>query len=115
MEDNVVTNTPPVIEQTSETPYSTEKPFYQRQFAKFDKNGGFVATWNWPAMGFGLFWYCYRGMWWKALAYLGLFFVASVLAVMVGLPLAPLAWIYFGIMGNYDYYLLKAKGLKLWS
>ena len=87
---------------------SNELPFYKDKFDKFNAKGGFLVTWNWPAMLFGPFWYFYRSMVVKGFLYLVLGCVAC--AIITPFPV----WIYFGIMGNYDYYLLKVKNKQLW-
>jgi hypothetical protein len=82
---------------------------YRRKFSAFDARGGsFVASWNWPAFLFGVFWYLYRGMWAKALI---IFAIVLISGGFMGIPLA----IYVGLAGNYDYYLLKRRGTQLWS
>ena len=83
-------------------------PYYQMQFARFDAaRGGFTATWNWPAFLFGCLWYLVKGMWAKALI------IFALLVVTAGVLAIP-AWIYMGIAGNYDYYLLKRQNKQLW-
>ena len=83
-------------------------PYYQLRFARFDAaRGGFSATWNWPAFLFGCIWYLVKGMWAKAL-------IIFALMVVTGGILAIPAWIYMGIAGNYDYYLLKRQNKQLW-
>ena len=90
-------------------PYIYEKPYYQERFATFDANGGkFTPTWNWAAFLFGIFWYLFKGMWAKALIMLLAVFVFA------GMP-APVFWIYCGLFGNWDYYLLKRKKTQLWG
>lgn len=83
-------------------------PHYQHKFARIDAEGGsFVALWNWPAFLFGAFWYLFKGMWAKALL---IFFVALLSGGLLGIPL----WIYTGVAGTYDYYLLKRRQKQLW-
>jgi Protein of unknown function (DUF2628) len=88
--------------------YAQFPPYYQDVFATFDRDGGgFKAKWNWPAFFFGFIWYCVRGMWLKGLLML------AVIIMFGGLP-APFFWIYTGVAGNWDYYLLKLKGKQFW-
>lgn len=86
---------------------------YEETFRRFDQAGGrWIATWNWAAFLFGVFWYFYRGLWVKALIY----FVAVVtLSAITGGVLALPAWVAFGAVANYDLYLLKRKGTQLWA
>lgn len=86
---------------------------YEDTFRRFDSAGGrWIATWNWAAFVFGIFWYFYRGLWAKALIYL---LGAIVLGTITGGILAIPVWIAFGIVANYDLYLLKRKGTQLWD
>ncbi|MDA3792661.1 MAG: DUF2628 domain-containing protein [Elusimicrobia bacterium] len=88
--------------------YSKYPPYYRRIFNEFDSGGGrFQVKWNWAAFFFGIFWYLYKGLWGKSV----LFFVVSLL--FAGIP-ALFFWIYCGLAGNYDYYLLKIKQKQLW-
>jgi len=88
--------------------YARFKPYYQRVFQEFDEGGGqFQAKWNWAAFLFGFFWYLVRGMWLKGLVMLAVTFAFA------GIP-AIFFWLYCGIAGNYDYYLLQTKGKQLW-
>ncbi|MDE2428006.1 MAG: DUF2628 domain-containing protein [Burkholderiales bacterium] len=82
--------------------------YYKTSFEKIDKNNGeFTVVFNWAAFVFSGFWYLYKGMWGK-----GAVMFALVL-LFGGLP-APLFWIYAGIAGTYDYYLLRVKGKQMW-
>ena len=81
---------------------------YRRAFAKFDANGGsFSANWNWGAMLFSGLWYFYRGMWAKGA-------IVFLLAILTGGIAVPFIWIYSGLAGDYDYYLLQQRGTQLW-
>jgi hypothetical protein len=83
-------------------------PHYQRKFARIDAEGGsHVALWNWPAFLFGALWYLVKGMWAKALL---IFLVAVISGGFLAIPL----WIYAGVSGTYDYYLLKRRNKQLW-
>jgi hypothetical protein len=83
-----------------------EPPYYQQAFAQFDRGGSKVA-WNWAAFLLGALWYLYRGMWAKALIYFAVaFFTGGLLVIPV--------WIYGGLMGTHDYYLLRRKGTQGW-
>lgn len=84
------------------------KPYYRRQFRKFEENNGnFVFTWNWPAFLFGVFWYFYRGMWAKAL-------ILTAFTLLSGGALFLIVWAYCGAVGNYDYYLLVEEETQLY-
>lgn len=81
---------------------------YQKIFALFEsKNGAFTATMNWAALLFGALWYLAKGLWAKGL-------IIIVLCVITAGVAAPFAWIYAGVAGNYDYYLLKRKRTQFW-
>lgn len=85
---------------------------YEQTFARFDAaNGRWIPTWNWGAFIFGLVWYLYKGLWAKAL----IWFVALLIlsAVSGGILAIPL-WVAWGVLGNYDMYLLYRKGTQLW-
>lgn len=86
---------------------------YEEVFQRFDNAGGkWVATWNWAAFVFGIFWYFYRGLWVKALIYLlGIFVIGVISGGLLSIPI----WIAFGIVANYDLYLLQRKGTQLWD
>ena len=92
---------------------------YRGVFGKFEADeGAFSLTWNWAAFFFGPIWYIVNGMWVKAIIYLFgsalLFraFPASSGQTLVLLRLLPL--VYWGAVGNYDYYLLLRKKKQLW-
>lgn len=63
--------------------------------------------WNWPAFLFGAFWYLFRGMWAKAL-------LLAAIVIFTGGFLAIPVWIYGGLMGTYDDYLLRRRGTQGW-
>lgn len=81
---------------------------YRRRFADIDASGGgFKVKWSWWAFGLTPFWYLAQGMWAKAL-------IIIVVSLFSGGAMAPLFWIYGGVCGTYDYYLLKVKNKQLW-
>jgi hypothetical protein len=83
-------------------------PHYQQKFAQIEGQGGsFMALWNWPAFLFGAFWYLSKGMWAKALLIVVVVFATGG---FLGIPI----WIYAGIAGTYDFYLLKRRQKQLW-
>jgi len=91
-------------------------PYYYLVFLAFDKNKGqFKAIWNWAAFFFGVFWYLYRGMYPKALiAFIGCMIVGSSipdLAMVINIG----GCIYFGMVGNHDYYKFKTTGKQPWT
>jgi hypothetical protein len=83
--------------------------YYELKFSEIKENGGFKVSWNWFAFMFVWMWYFSKGMWAKGLAILFLMCVTFWLV----LPLVVL-WLYCGLFGNYDYYLLKTKNKQLW-
>ena len=87
--------------------YPDESEYFGRQFAQFDHKGGYVVTFNWVPFVIAPVWYIYKGMWGKAFLLMVIFHVSGGLA-------APLLWCYAGFVGNYDYYLKKAKGTQWW-
>ena len=95
-------------EKKSPSFYTGETPYHQDKFRCFDEAGQFVPTWNWAAFFFGIFWYLCKGMPAKA----GIFLVVGI--ILIAIPLFFLLPLYFGIVGNYDYYLSKVKGKQLW-
>lgn len=88
------------------------KPYYQTAFAKIDQNDArFLASWNWAAFLFGVFWYFAKGMWAKALILL----IGGLILGAVTAGIGFLAvWVYFGVAGNYDLYLKERRGTQLW-
>ena len=76
------------------------------QFAAND--GGFVATWNWAAFFFGALWYLVNAIWVKGLA------ICLIALLTHGLAI-PVLWVYCGVFGNWDHYLLKRLGSQLWG
>jgi len=70
--------------------------------------GGFVATWNWAAFLFGGVWYLAKGIWVKGVG------ICLLSLLTHGLAL-PLLWLYSGVFGNWDHYLLKRHGSQLWG
>lgn len=94
------------------TPESAEyvglPAYHQNVFRRFDEaGGGFDATWNWAAFFFGSLWYFSKGIWVKALIQVGILIFTAGLGFF-------LVWIYCGIAGNYDYYLLARRGKQLY-
>jgi len=82
--------------------------YYQLVFSFFEAHGGkFILSWNWPAFLFGVLWYLFKGMWAKAL-------LMFLLGLLFGGEIAPLLWLYAGLCGNWDYYLLKVKKTQFW-
>jgi hypothetical protein len=80
--------------------------YYDQAFATIDR-GQTKVVWNWAAFVLGALWYLYRGMWVKAILY-----VAVV--VLSGGFLAIPVWIYGGLMGTHDLWLLHRKGTQGW-
>ena len=94
--------------------HSRDEEDATRQFAVFaERGGGFVPTWNWWACFLGPFWYLRKGMWAKGL----------VILVLTAYPFWPLPvtllislvlFVYCGVAGNWDYYLLRVKRTQWW-
>ncbi len=85
---------------------SRSDAYYQRAYAQFEE-GGSRVVWNWAAFLFGALWYLFRGMWAKALLYIAVVtFTGGFLAIPV--------WVYGGLMGTYDDYLLRRRGTQGW-
>ena len=81
----------------------------EQAYPRFETNeGGFVATWNWAAFFFGAIWYLVKGIWVKGLA------ICLVALLTHGLAI-PVLWVYCGVFGNWDHYLLKRLGSQLWG
>jgi hypothetical protein len=83
-------------------------------FALFAERGGrFVPTWNWWAFLLGPVWYLRQGLYVKG----------GVILVLVVYPFWPLPiavavsltlFLYCGVAGNWDQYLLKVKRSQFW-
>lgn len=71
-----------------------------------DRDGRFKPQWNWWAFLLSPFWYLNQGMWAKA--------IIIGVCIIFGGVISPLFYLYSGICGNYDYYLLKVKNKQLW-
>lgn len=82
--------------------------YYEQKFKNIEEGNG-IVSWNWFAFVFIWAWYFSKGMWAKGLIIL---FLMSITFWLV-FPLFIL-WIYCGIFGNYDYYLLESKSKQLW-
>lgn len=94
------------------------KKYFQSIFTKFD-TGRSIFSWNWFAAIFQLIWYMFKGMWPKVFLY-GIILWA-ILKISGALELFSsnvflwvIAFIYFGAMANYDYYLYKRKNEFFW-
>lgn len=86
---------------------------HARLFEQFNANQGrWTATWSWGAFWFGPLWYLYKGMWAKALM---LFAFSVPLMVLTGATSPLIIPIILGLIGNYDYYLLRCHGSQLWD
>lgn len=80
---------------------------YAQIFTLFETKGGFTPTMNWAALLFGAIWYLSKGVWVKGLIIIALVILTAGIA-------APFAWLYAGLAGNYDYYLLRREHKQLW-
>jgi len=81
----------------------------EQAYPRFEANeGGFVATWNWAAFFFGAIWYLVKGIWLKGLA------ICLVALFSHGIAI-PVLWVYCGVFGNWDHYILKRLGSQLWA
>lgn len=102
---------PPAIDDVQDRPIgdgSFSRDHYRRAFSMFeDRKGVFSPTWNWGAFLFGCLWYFYRGLWVKGAAMILLIIFTAGVAI-------PFLWIYAGVAGDYDYYLLWRKHTQLW-
>lgn len=95
------------------------KKYFRDRFARFDAGDG-VLSWNWPAAIFQLIWYAVKGMWPKVFLYgLIMWGLQSALASFGKYAMPPFVWItafiYFGVLANYDYYLYKRKEEFFWT
>jgi hypothetical protein len=89
-------------------PFVAETPYYEQVFAKFDQLGGrFNTSWNWAAFLLSGLWYLAKGLWVKAI-------LMVLVALVTGGFAVPFIWLYAGLAGNYDYYLLRRKQRQLW-
>jgi hypothetical protein len=83
-------------------------------FALFEARGGrFAPTWNWAAFLLGPLWYLRKGLYGKGVPILALtVYPLWPLPITVVVSLGLFA--YCGIVGNYDYYLLRVKRTQWW-
>ncbi len=97
--------------------------YYLKQFKKFDENNGkFCFTWNWAAAIFNWIWQLCRNLLAKFFLYAIVFGLLSLLIpylpieiMMIGsIGLWILGFVFFGVVGNYDYYLKKRHNENLW-
>ncbi|OGS22800.1 MAG: hypothetical protein A2252_10770 [Elusimicrobia bacterium RIFOXYA2_FULL_39_19] len=89
-----------------EKSYKEEKEVYAQVFYEFDKKG-LIPTWSWTGFLFGFIWYFFKGMWVKGLLML-------TMSIFSGGALWFPFLIYCGVLGKWDYYLLKTKDKQLW-
>ncbi|MBI3454947.1 MAG: DUF2628 domain-containing protein [Candidatus Rokubacteria bacterium] len=86
----------------------------ERAFSGFARRGGrFVPTWNWTAFVFGPLWYLRKGLYAKGLLLL-LPLVLPIGGLAVSLAVSLLAFVYCGLVGNWDYYLWKVERTQWW-
>ncbi|GAB4463286.1 MAG: hypothetical protein OHK0029_31690 [Armatimonadaceae bacterium] len=82
-------------------------------FEKFERHGGaWTPTWNWGPFLFNFLWYFYKGMWAKGLIIMLLY--ATVIPATAGAAF-PLLPIILGLIGNYDYYMLRRHNTQFWE
>ncbi len=85
-----------------------------RRFAVFAERGGaFVPTWNWWACFLGPLWYLRKGIWAKGLVILVLTFY-PFWPLPVTLLISLVLFVYCGVAGDWDYYLLRVKRTQWW-
>jgi hypothetical protein len=83
-------------------------------FALFEAHGGgFVPTWNWAAFLLGPLWYLRKGLYAKGLPILVLT-VYPLWPLPITLVVSLLLFGYCGVVGNWDYYLLRVKRTQWW-
>lgn len=92
--------------------------YYLPIFKRFE-NGSSLVSWNWAAFFFTLFWQAYRGLWIKMLLYLGLisllgFWINTLHTPLIGVVFWLGVSVFYGLLSNYDYYLLKIHRESLW-
>lgn len=84
------------------------------RFAVFMRRGGrFSPTWNSRAFVFGPLWYLRNGLYAKGLILLGLS-VLPIWTLGTGLLVSFLTLVYCGVVGNWDYYLLRVHRTQWW-
>jgi hypothetical protein len=95
-------------------PPSAADPDADRRLALFaERNGRFMVTWNWRAFLFGPLWYLRKGLYAKGLVLLALVVLPlGTLATTVLVSLA--AFLYCGLMANWDYYLWSVERKQWW-
>ncbi|MBF0216990.1 MAG: DUF2628 domain-containing protein [Candidatus Omnitrophica bacterium] len=105
------------VTDRSLSPKKEMKKYFRDAFAKFDS--GEIISWNWFAAIFQFLWYLFKGLWPKMFLY-GIFFWALERAALYLelYSVSSYTWIFaficFGLMANYDYYLHKVKNEKFW-
>ncbi|MFH0985333.1 MAG: DUF2628 domain-containing protein [Candidatus Omnitrophota bacterium] len=102
--------------------------YYSKQFTRFYENEGrFRITWNWASAIFTWLWLLFRSLWAKWILYSLIATAGSSLllygATMLGnmtiiIFSRIIIWVgalcFFGLVGNYDYFLKKTRNENLW-
>ena len=97
-----------VIPTLSQIDVSGLAPYFVDVFRQIEAGGGKpIAKWKWWPFWLGPFWYLYHGMWAKGL-------IILALAIFTNGASGLFTAIYTGILGNYDFYLLKVRKTQLW-
>ncbi|OGW85429.1 MAG: hypothetical protein A3C35_01005 [Omnitrophica bacterium RIFCSPHIGHO2_02_FULL_46_11] len=97
---------------------STNSEYYRRIFEKFQR-GSSPISWNWAAFFFSLFWQVFRRLWIKMALYLGVvsflgFWISFLHVSFLNIFFWFATSVFYGVISNYDYYLLKVHQESLW-
>ena len=106
----------PRIEREPPSPDALLPTYYQNKFAILDAmDGRRVRGFNGAAFLFSGFWYLAKGMWLKALVLFLVVVGGSAFGEDAGWIVGIGVWIYAGLYGTFDYYLLHRHGQQGWT
>lgn len=98
--------------------YRPYAAYYEPIFNKFKDNAS-PLSWNWAAFFFSFLWQIFGGLWLKGLLYGTVVILLELWAKFLNIPLLNhVIWfgtsLFYGLISNYDYYLLKIHKEPLW-
>ena len=103
-------------------------PYYTKKFQQFyEASERFKLTWNWASAIFNWIWQLCSGLWAKCILYGGislllswlLYFLPYSILGMTGTVILSLVFgvggfLFYGFVGNYDYFLKKTRNENFW-
>lgn len=88
--------------------------YYQEEFRKIaESNEAYKGKWNWAAALFTCIWAFTKGVWLAPLIWMTVFTVVIFISCGVGVVIAPVFWVLFGLRGNYMYYCASQKNQQI--